>query len=398
MMDNTPYAEKQLAEAGTFTRFLWWLSTAEKELLEGAAIDSNRYSIVGMTVLTTWVFATAAWTYFFSTVTDSVWMALPLGLMMGFIILTIDRALIKSINRRMKNRWLPVVFRVLLASVIGMFMAQPALLYLFKKEIKLQVTADNTNRLIANRQQLDSLYKQQKAGFNSEKNKLKEEIQVKYADVQTARDNFLKETDGSGGTGKVGIAAVAIAKRYEYLKLDSAYKLFVAGQQPKLNQLDSSLTAINVAVQQQEAGYAQYFNDGFLTQIEALQHLLKDHPALQYRYYLLMAILLLIELMPLISKLLLPAGTYDEKVQLRETMEKELANEQVQFQKELITLYQTISFNHDKEMINTAFDANREQSLEKMKNFSQQWKADDNQPFKKLLQKIRHLLLINKTA
>ena len=116
-----------------FTRFLWWLATAERELLAGTAIDGNRYSIVGMTVLATWCFATLAWTYFFSTVTSNSWWAIPLGIFMGFIILTIDRALIKSINRRISNQWLPVFFRILLAGVIGLFMAQPALLYLFKK-------------------------------------------------------------------------------------------------------------------------------------------------------------------------------------------------------------------------------------------------------------------------
>jgi hypothetical protein len=39
---------------------------------------------------------------------------------------------------------------------------------------------------------------------------------------------------------------------------------------------------------------------------------------------ILVAILLLIELMPVISKTLLPEGTYDEKVLLREKIEKEL--------------------------------------------------------------------------
>ena len=135
MMDKIIYANEKTNEPANFTRFLWWLSKGEEELLIGAAIDSNRYSIVGMTVFTTWLFATAAWSYFFSTVTYNFLLALPLGLLMGFIILTIDRALIKSINRQMKNRWLPVVLRIVLASIIGMFMAQPALLYMFKKKL-----------------------------------------------------------------------------------------------------------------------------------------------------------------------------------------------------------------------------------------------------------------------
>jgi hypothetical protein len=396
MMENTIYAQKQADEPANFTRFLWWLSTAEEELLIGAAIDSNRYSIVGMTVFTTWLFATAAWTYFFSTVTNNVLLSLPLGLLMGFIILTIDRALIKSINRQMKNRWLPIVFRIVLASVIGMFMAQPALLYMFKKEIKLQVAADNTNRQIANRQQLDSLFRFQKDGLLEEKNKLQQEAALRYEGVQGARENFLKETDGSGGTGKVGIKAIAIAKRNEYQKLDTEYQQFMVQQQPKFILIDSSLKAIELTRNKQEGSFAGYFNDGFLTQIEALQHLLQNHPALQYRYYLLMAILLLIELMPLLSKLLLPAGTYDEKVRLREALEKEMAELQILHQKEVSTLYQTAVMNHDKEMINTFFNDNKADRLEKIQSFNKEWKETEAMSFKILLQKIKQMLLISK--
>lgn len=396
MMDNTIYANAKANEPANFTRFLWWLSTAEEELLIGAAIDSNRYSIVGMTVFTTWLFATAAWTYFFSTITDNFLLALPLGLLMGFIILTIDRALIKSINRQMKNRWLPVVLRIVLASIIGMFMAQPALLYMFKKEIKLQVSADNINRQIANRQQLDSLYRFKKNTLNNEKNKLQQEAALRLDGVQLARENFLKETDGSGGTGKVGIKAIAIAKRNEYQKMDTEYQQFIYQQQPKILLIDSSLKAIDLTSSKQENSYAGYFNDGFLTQIEALQHLLQNHPALQYRYYLLVAILLLIELMPLLSKLLLPAGTYDDKVRLREAMEKEMAELQMVYQKEVTILYQTAIMSHDKEVISAFFNKNKTDRLEKIETLSKEWKKDEGMSFKTLLHKIKQMLLISK--
>jgi len=396
MMDKTIYANEKANEPANFTRVLWWLSTAEEELLIGAAIDSNRYSIVGMTVFTTWLFATAAWTYFFSTVTDNFLLALLLGLLMGFIILTIDRALIKSINRQMKNRWLPIVFRIVLASIIGMFMAQPALLYMFKKEIKLQVSADNTNRQIANRQQLDSLYRFQKNTLNNEKNELQQEAALRFKDVQLARENFLNETDGSGGTGKVGIKAIAIAKRNEYQKMDTEYQHFIYQQQPKILLIDSSIKAINLTSSKQENSYAAYFNDGFLTQIEALQNLLQNHPALQYRYYLLVAILLLIELMPLLSKLLLPAGTYDDKVRLREAMEKEMAELQMVHQKEVTILYQTAIMSHDKEVINAFFNNNKTDRLEKIETLSEEWKKDEGMSFKNLLQKTKQMLLVSK--
>jgi len=138
-MEQTPTIVKM-------TRFLWLLSTAEGELLENAVVDRNIYAITGLTVLGTWLFATLAWTYFFSTVVDSILASVALGIFMGGIILGIDRALIKGITRSNKRKLVPIGFRILLALTIGLFMAQPALLYLFNKEIHVQISLDNEQR------------------------------------------------------------------------------------------------------------------------------------------------------------------------------------------------------------------------------------------------------------
>lgn len=99
---NISVSQKENYTPDQFTQFLWWLSTAEKELLTDCVVDRNRFKIIGMTVLATWAFATLAWTYFFSTVIDSTFLFILSGLFMGFIVLTVDRALIKGITRLIK--------------------------------------------------------------------------------------------------------------------------------------------------------------------------------------------------------------------------------------------------------------------------------------------------------
>src|SRR3982751_2952602 len=140
---NIALSQRESYEASEFTCFLWWLSTAEKEILIDSVVDRNRYRIIGMTVLATWLFATFTWTYFFSTIVDATALAIALGLFMGFIILTIDRALIKGITKFNKKKFTPLLFRALLAITIGTFMAQPAVLYMFDKEIKMQTSLEH---------------------------------------------------------------------------------------------------------------------------------------------------------------------------------------------------------------------------------------------------------------
>ncbi|MEO6232594.1 MAG: DUF4407 domain-containing protein [Ferruginibacter sp.] len=393
MDTNIPISQRESYTPSKFTELLWWLSTAEKELLTDAVVDRNRYKIVGMTVLATWMFATLSWTYFFSTVTGSPWLALPLGLFMGFIILTIDRALIKGINKYNKNRLLPLLFRGLLAVTIGVFMAQPALLYMFKKEITLQTSLDNEHKKMIKKQELDSLYKNRKAELTNQKVLIQKENNDKYADVAAARNNFLAETDGSGGTGKVGIKDIAIAKRNEYQKLDEDYKSLVALNQPKLNDIENDLKSIQENISKEEAAFTTYFNDGFLTQIEALNNLIKNNSALQYRYYLLVMILLLIELMPVIAKTLLPSGTYDEKVVLREAMEKEIVQSNISKEKELKELYNSLAARYDSEAITAFFELTKEDRSEKMKAFSKRWKEENHQTFDGLWETMKKEIL-----
>ena len=393
MEKNIPLSQWESYTPTWFTKVLWWLATAEKELLADAVVDRNRYRIVGMTVLATWAFATLAWTYFFSTVTSNGLLAVPLGLFMGFIILTIDRALIKGINKNNKNRLLPLLFRGLLAITIGVFMAQPALLYMFKKEITLQASLDNEQKKMFKRQQLDSLYKNRKAELMLLKQGVQKENDAKYRDVDAARNNFLAETDGSGGTGKVGIQAIAIAKRNEYQKLDGEYQQLLALNQPKIKATEVELKGIDDKIKQEEQAFTIYFNDGFLTQIAALNNLIKDNPALKYRYYLLVIILLLIELMPVIAKTLLPAGTYEEKFLAREEMEKKIVHSNIQKEQQLKELYNSLALQNDTEAITAFFNLTKDDRNEKIKAFSQKWKEEEHQTFDGLWDKMKREIL-----
>lgn len=54
MQENSvPISQREGYVPTRFTRFLWWLSTAEPEILIDCVVDRNRYAIVGMTVLGT---------------------------------------------------------------------------------------------------------------------------------------------------------------------------------------------------------------------------------------------------------------------------------------------------------------------------------------------------------
>lgn len=394
MQENTSSISQREVYAPTrFTRFLWWLSTAEPEILADCVIDRNRYAIVGTTVLGTWAFATLAWTYFFSTVVTNWLIALLLGLFMGGIILTIDRALIKGISRSNKKRFLPLAFRGVLALVIGLFMAQPALLYLFDKEIHVQISLDNEQRKKDKRQKQDSVYYAERTLLQQKKNNLQQELNSRYAEVSAARDAFIKETDGTGGSKKIGLKDIAQAKQREYQKLDADYRLKEQQLLPQIKTSDSSILLIDAAIQKEQAAFETLLNDGFITRIEALNHLVQNNTSVALRYYLLVAILLLIELMPVISKILLPEGTYDEKVMLREKIEKELTQKNHDRELALKELYNHTAFEQDSLFIKEFFALSEKERKERMMEQLTKWKEEKQTSFDGLWDEMKRDML-----
>jgi hypothetical protein len=319
--------------------------------------------------------------------------AVLLGIFMGLIILGIDRALIKGITAKNKTKAGPILFRLILALTIGTFMAQPALLYLFNKEIHVQISLDNEQRKMAKQHELDSLYGTSVTQLQQQKKVMQQELDSKYNEVAASRNAFIEETDGTGGSGRIGLKDIARAKQKEYLKLDSAYDQLNASAQPKLNSTDSALNAINQAKQKEMQSFNTLMNDGFLTRIEALHHLIQNNTAAKFRYYLLIIMLVLIELMPVIAKSLLPDGTYDEKVRLREVMEKQVIEANIQHEGRIKEMYNRLAFEQDSEFIREFFDEARNERKQKMRAKLQHWKESDNGSFDKLWENLKRDIL-----
>lgn len=382
-------SQREQFHTSSFTRFLWWLATAEEDIIRECRIDRNRYAITGFTVLGTWLFATLAWSYFFSTVVNHPIPAILLGIFMGGIILGIDRALIKGINAKNKKKFIPLLFRGLLAITIGTFMAQPALLYLFNKEIHVQISLDNENKIKEKKGKMDSLDAPQKNGLLAQKKMLEQNLALKYSEVSNSRNSFIAESDGSGGSGKIGLKDIARAKQNEYQKIDSAYNILNNQTAIQLQSIDSALQKMEFRNQQEMAVFSALLNDGFLTRIEALHNLLQNNSAAQSRYYLLIIILVLIELMPVIAKTILPNGAYDEKIFLREKLEKEMALSNIEQEKALKELYNRESFEQDSDFIKQFFATSKTGREEKMFNKLAAWKKNSDSSFDSVWEDIK---------
>jgi protein involved in polysaccharide export with SLBB domain len=161
----------------------------------------------------------------------------------------------------------------------------------------------------------------------------------------------------------------------------NSFHLLSSALQPNIASIDSSLSVINTSLKKENEAFFGLLNNGFLTRIEALNNLVKNNTALQWRYFLIVIILMLIELMPVLAKTLLPSGTYDEKVRLREELEKEIAQSNHLKEKELKELYNQLARENDEVFLRQLFASTEAERKEKMKNRLASWTANNEESF-----------------
>lgn len=310
-------------EKDQMSEVLWWFSTAIKELIADCTVDRNRYKILGSAMLFTWLYATLAWGYFWSTNSDSPFLFVTLGIFMGGFVLSIDRVLVSSINKKRTNI-VAIGLRVIMALCIGAFLAQPIILFIFSSDVDREIPILLDKKLAEKKIEVEQVYQSRKEELLANKKKLEEELKEKSDLAIEKQNDYLKEIDGTGGSGKFGIAGIAKAKQNGYMIAKDASDKAQKDSKSELEKITKELDEINAKVTKSVADFEKTLDGkGFLIKKEALQSLFdkdKTH-GLQNQYYLLMVILTLFELIPIISKLFMTSGAYDTKVALREDFE-----------------------------------------------------------------------------
>jgi hypothetical protein len=380
------------------SRFLWWLAAADAEILKDCKADKERYRIVGIAVLVTWMFATLAWGYFFSTVVNDDMVIAGLALFFGFAILSIDRSLIAAMSRNdNKNKFVPVAFRLLLAVTIGLFISQPVVLMLFQKDIPAKIALYKQTKLDTFRKELVTLNAARKSELQGGLDQLKAEVAAKEEQVKDYKDAYIRETDGTGGSGRIGESAIARVKKSEYLKAEEELIKLRKTMGPKLQEREVQIAAIAKEDGLKEQAYLVTLTDGFLAQTEALNDLTAKHPPLKQRYRLIVFIITLIEVMPLLSKLLMPKGEYDEKLAALTAQSIADAKLGLEKSRELQEHYHAAATAADQETMDHIFDLTRETRRRHAEDLVQEWKEQDGKKYPALWTRARKMLMLHRT-
>jgi Domain of unknown function (DUF4407) len=362
-------------------RLLSWLSGAQSRILDLAETDRGKYEGIGSAVLITASLAAISMTFALHTALAVVLpLAIGAGVVWGLAIMSLDRWLVLSIQRRKKawQMWAPAVPRLLLALLFGAIISTPLVLQIFKPEIDLQITKikqreasaflEEQNKqaigqdIAAKQKQVTDLQKIIASGGDVAQDPTTDEkikgLQSQVATQQKARDKAYKEWQCQlyGPCKPTGPGPLADADHKVYLKVDGQVSTLNAqiearkreltandanGKKARLGSAQAALPGVQrelaTLTSQQEARQREN-NDknaaanGLLIRLKALGEVSKGDSTLEAARILLFLFFTAIECLPIFVKLLHTLGepnSYDKILAMEEKRQIRAAQQKV---------------------------------------------------------------------
>ena len=332
--------------------FLWWCSGAHQKLLKQFPSEHSKYSGLGAVLLATFVLATISAGYAIYTVFGNWLWTIGFAIIWGLIIFNFDRFLVSTMRKygvSRRKQIMMAVPRLALALLIGVVIARPLEMKIFEKEINVKMTKNLHDKIRLNDSLLAMEYKNQLVNADTERQRLlgrKLAIEDTLHNLQSA---YLQEADGTGGSRQRGIDNITRLKQdaFHLARNQFAPELLLLEQNMKSQ--DSTTTVAKASMEDKRKQFEQtaMANMGFLERNKALADLSAEEGSVFWASWLISLLIILIEIGPVLSKLMMPLGPYDIALAKEELLH--MANEEGEIRKDKVERFERRKIYHQKQ-------------------------------------------------
>jgi hypothetical protein len=333
-------------------RFFWVCSGATISILQKKECETehSKYVGIGAAVFLTGVLAAVSASYAFSTVFNSRNLAIAFGILWGVMIFNLDRYLVLSIRntapstnatwKEKLGKWggiLLVAFpRVALAALLATAITKPLELLIFDEEIRLEMPSLQADQ--AKQFQLE-LEKELQEGeqttlaariqrLKDENVNIEKEIFAKQEEQAKARQAAIDEAEGRANL-PAGEGDVFKIKKQAAEAEEKEAQDYISPRQEALKRNNERIVTLSNQQQEieQRAQQQSSNTNGLATQLQAFSRLTKKNPVIWYADLIFMAIIWILEIAPILTKIYARYGPYDKLVDFQEQKvyaEKEL--------------------------------------------------------------------------
>jgi hypothetical protein len=343
------------SKKGGSSNFLWWCAGVHQKLLKQFPSEQVKYAGLGGVLLATFVLATLSSGYaIYSIFGNWVW-TICFAIVWGFIIFNFDRFLVSTMRKYgvSKGRQITMALpRLALALLIGLTIARPLELKIFEKEINVKMVENMHKKIQRNDSLLQMEHKAQIAAAENERQRITQRRSNIEDTLGVLQNAYVQEADGTGGSGRRGIEKLTKLKH-------GAYNMAVTQFAPELQQLsttlrsqDSIIAASRSSLEEKRKGYeaTAMTNMGFLERNKALSDLSDEESSVWWTSLLVSLLIILIEIGPVLSKLIMPIGPYDIALAREELLQMAADENEIRKGKDVIYEKRKIFYQKQKEM------------------------------------------------
>jgi uncharacterized protein DUF4407 len=335
--------------------FLWWCAGAHQTLLKASPSEHSKYTGLGGVVLATFILASLSSGYAIYSIFGNIGWTILFGLIWGLIIFNFDRFLVSTMRKygvsRRKQFWMTAP-RLLLALLIGLTIARPLELKIFEKEIDVKVVQNIHTRIQLNDSLLEKEHAKQLAAAQSERARMIGRKSALEDTLHNLRQSYVQEADGTGGSLSRGIENLTRLKMGVYNNARLQYEPELLALADGIHTQDSLLMNARASMQTKRNDYekAAIANVGFLERNKALSDLSDEESSVFWASLMISLLIILIEIGPILAKLIMPLGPYDIALAKEELMQMSAAETEMRKDKELTNEKKKNFYRRQKEL------------------------------------------------
>lgn len=298
------------------SNFLWWCAGAHQRILRQFPSEHTKYSGLGGVLLATFVLAMLSSGYAVYSVFGNLFWTFVVALIWGLIIFNFDRFLVSTMRKygvsKSRQVWMAIP-RLALALLIGLTIARPLELKIFEKEIAVKMNENLHHKIQRNDSLLQIENRVQLADASSERQRLTSRKTAIEDTLRRLQTDYVSEADGTGGSGQRGIEKLTKLKMEAYQSAQLQFRPELSRLDSGIRMQDSLLNFNRTSLEEKRKTYeaTASANMGFLEKNKALSDLSNEEDSVWWTSLLLSFLIILIEVGPILSKLIMPVGPYD---------------------------------------------------------------------------------------
>lgn len=290
-----------------FSRFFLFCSGSSSELLEKCPrFETTKYVSIGVTIFFTATLAIISSFFAFSLIFDQIYIIIPFSIFWGAIIFNLDRYIVSTmrISESKIQEILKATPRLIIAFLIAVIISKPLEIKIFKKEINSFLITENASKI----SDIETKYLSFFGEINQQKNKLNDQYNRLLLLREKYYEDFKCECDGTCGTFKKGRGIECFSKKEKYEQFLSELQLEKIKRDSTLVNLDKREIFINSKINNEVKTVETSISNGLINQIHALNNI--DNMASMFIIF----IFIMIEIAPILTKLLSSRGPYDNLI------------------------------------------------------------------------------------